>query len=210
MLSHRNILLAISYVIKLSLLVAIIVSIYIQDYMTLFLSALTLVLTFFPVFLERNLKIRLPIALEFLGVFFVYSTLFLGSAIDYYKKYWWLDSVLHFLGSILLGILGLIIVYSLSNGKKVNLHLVPFFISLFSLTFAVSLGVLWEIYEFAVDYFLGFNMQETGLVDTMWDLIIDFFGAFLVSVITYGYLSKMKGKFSTFMRKVLHIKIKQD
>ncbi len=72
--------------------------------------------------------------------------------------------------------------------------------------FAVSMGVFWEFIEFGIDSFLGTNMQRSGLTDTMWDLLMDFTGAFLIS--SWGYFW-MKGKlkiafFEQFIKKFIN------
>jgi len=86
-----------------------------------------------------------------------------------------------------------------------HLSLQPIFVALFAFGFAVSLGVIWEIYEFAADSILQTNMQkfalENGeqligrlaLADTMKDLIVDMIGAFVVSAIGYMSLKHEKG-----------------
>ena len=51
------------------------------------------------------------------------------------------------------------------------------------------MGALWEILEFAIDQTFGTTMQKSGLVDTMWDLIVDGLGALTISILGYGYLS---------------------
>ncbi|MBN1539799.1 MAG: hypothetical protein JW939_06615, partial [Candidatus Thermoplasmatota archaeon] len=63
--------------------------------------------------------------------------------------------------------------------------------------FAVTLGVLWEIFEFGVDQLFGWNMQRSGLKDTMTDLIVDVLGALSVSIAGYLY---MKGNLQVFAR----------
>jgi hypothetical protein len=64
----------------------------------------------------------------------------------------------------------------------------PGFVALFAFMFAVGLGALWEIFEFGMDSLFGLNMQKSGLVDTMWDLIVDVAGALVISILGYGYL----------------------
>ena len=85
------------------------------------------------------------------------------------------------------------------------MNLSPLFVVIFSFCFAVTLGVVWEIYEFTFDGVLGLNMQkfalESGealigraaLVDTMKDLIVDALGAFIMSIIGYISLKYKKG-----------------
>jgi uncharacterized membrane protein YjdF len=56
------------------------------------------------------------------------------------------------------------------------------------------MGTLWEIFEFTADSLFGSDMQkhmlgdQSGLTDTMWDLIVDAVGALIISVLGYGYL----------------------
>ena len=55
---------------------------------------------------------------------------------------------------------------------------------------AVSVGTIWEIFEFAMDWYFGFNMQKSGLVDTMTDLMINAAGAAIAAAIGYFYVYK--------------------
>jgi hypothetical protein len=73
----------------------------------------------------------------------------------------------------------------------------PSFICFFGVTFSVTLGVAWEVVEFAVDCAApAINMQsrETGVYDTMQDLIVDTAGAVIVALMGYAYLKS--GRFS--------------
>jgi len=65
----------------------------------------------------------------------------------------------------------------------------PKFIALFAFMFAVSIGVLWEIFEYGMDQVFGLNMQKSGLQDTMWDLIVDVVGAAFISILGWGYIN---------------------
>ncbi|MDY0302370.1 MAG: hypothetical protein RBR98_01115, partial [Candidatus Moranbacteria bacterium] len=83
----------------------------------------------------------------------------------------------------------------------------PILISLFSLSFSVFIGVLWEIFEFFMDYLFGFTMQKSGLVDTMTDLMVDVIGALIVSVAGFFYLHKKReGYFSRIVKRFLEHK----
>jgi hypothetical protein len=75
---------------------------------------------------------------------------------------------------------------------------------LFSFCFALAIGALWEIYEFAMDSIFGLNMQKSGLVDTMWDLVVDAGGAFVASLIGYFYIKLDRGPLiKRILRKLL-------
>lgn len=54
--------------------------------------------------------------------------------------------------------------------------------------FALAMGALWEIFEFAMDQIFGLNMQKSGLVDTMTDLIVDTVGALIGAISGFFWL----------------------
>jgi hypothetical protein len=63
-------------------------------------------------------------------------------------------------------------------------------VALFAFLFAFSLGAVWEIVEFGVDQGFGTNMQKSGLVDTMWDLIVDAVGALVIALLGYLHIKR--------------------
>ncbi|MBU4536467.1 hypothetical protein KJ603_00305 [Patescibacteria group bacterium] len=83
----------------------------------------------------------------------------------------------------------------------------PIFVSIFAFSFAIALGVIWEIFEFSVDNVFGVNMQKSGLVDTMKDLTLDVIGAFFISFLGYFYL---KYKKNNFVSKLINKFLKQN
>lgn len=149
-----------------------------------------IVVTFLPLILGRRFTVQIPPEFEVLAVVFIYASLFLGEVRGYYVRFWWWDAILHAGSGFLLGILGFLLVYVLNERDDVDLHMQPRFVALFAFMFAVGMGAIWEIFEFAMDQLFGLNMQKSGLIDTMWDLIIDTGGAILISLIGWSYLSK--------------------
>lgn len=103
--------------------------------------------------------------------------------------------MLHAISGIILGIIGFMFVYVL-NSKYKEVTLSPCFVIIFAICFAISIGVVWEFFEFGMDRLFGFNMQryrlegQDGLVDTMTDLFVDFVGAILTAVVGYVYIKK--------------------
>jgi len=149
-------------------------------------------ITFIPRHFSSRFRVHIPPEIDTLAIVFICMTLFMGEVLDFYNRYWWWDIVLHAESGFLLGIVGFLLVYTLNGNESVNLDLSPGFIALFAFMFSIGLGVLWEIFEFTMDSVFGLNMQKSGLVDTMWDLIIDTIGAFTISVMGYGYLQTVE------------------
>ncbi|MBQ6946592.1 MAG: hypothetical protein IJN42_00965, partial [Clostridia bacterium] len=118
----------------------------------------------------------------------------------YYLIPFW-DSILHGFSAGMLGVFGFWLVDLLNENQKIRVALSPLFVSLFAFCFAVTVGGLWEIYEYLGDGILGLNMQKfrtaegvvlsghAALSDTMKDIIIDSIGALIISVLGFFHNS---------------------
>ncbi len=170
--------------------VGVVLSLLQGNWLTAAATAGVLAVALMPFFLGRRFDIRVPAEFESLAVVFVYASLFLGELRGYYIRYWWWDSLLHTCSGFLLGILGFLLVHVLNEKRRIDNHMNPGFVALFAFSFALAAGTLWEIFEFAMDQLFGLNMQKSGLMDTMTDLIVDALGALVVSVLGYVYLRR--------------------
>ncbi len=175
----------ITHFLRLTLIIAVVFEIVNRRWSLLFTTTLIFLMTFLPFLVERKYHIRLPIDFTSAIIIFIYLSLFLGEIRGYYTRFWWWDVLLHISSSIALGFAGFIILYVLYKSNKIKAN--PFWFALFSFFFAIGIGTLWEIFEFGMDQLFGFNMQKTGLIDTMWDLIVNSLGAFLVALIGFFY-----------------------
>lgn len=193
----------ISLTVRILLILAIITGIATNQAEGLFLAILTLWLTFFPNILQRMFGIYLPSSIQILITLFIFAAQYLGEMHGFYYKFWWWDIMLHTVSGFVLGMIGFMFVYMLNEQYDKNVKLSPFFIILFSLCFAVTVGVLWEFFEFAMDRLFGTNMQkfrlpgEDGLIDTMGDLFVDTIGALIMSTLGYIYIREKKDLFFT-------------
>ena len=154
-----------------------------------------------PAVLGDRLPVRIPAEYELLAILFVFASLFLGEFLSYYERFWWWDIALHTTSGLLLGILGFLLVYVLNESRRIGSHMRAGFVALFAFTFAVTVGALWEILEFAADQLLGTNMQKamlhdpSGLTDTMWDLIVDALGAAVISGFGWWHMKRNRRSF---------------
>ena len=179
---------------QLILLVGVVLAVWEQQWLTAATTASIILVTLVPILLEKRICVSIPPEFELLATVFVFASLFLGEVRDYYVRFWWWDVVLHTASGFLLGIVGFLLVYVLNEKEDIDVHLNPGFVALFAFMFALGMGALWEIFEFAMDRFGGMNMQKamlgdpSGLTDTMWDLIVDAVGAGVIAFLGYGYL----------------------
>ncbi len=158
-----------------------------------------------PTFVSRKYKVQIPTNMYMLYVVFLYGAIFLGEVRNFYYNVPHWDTILHTFSGAMIGALGFSFVSLMNKEENIPLNLTPFFVAFFAFCFAVTLGVIWEIYEFTFDGILGLNMQKfaledgTGLIgraalsDTMKDLVVDAIGAFVMSVIGYISLKYKKG-----------------
>lgn len=171
-----------------------------QQWFAAVLSLGIIAITFLPVLLERRFRVFIPPQFQLLAIGFIFATLFLGEVRDFYVRFWWWDVVLHTGSGFLLGIIGFLLVHVLNETEKIGVHLKPGFVAFFAFLFAVGCGALWEIFEFSMDVLFKMNMQkqmlgdESGLTDTMFDLIVDTLGALVIAVLGFRYLKKSVGE----------------
>jgi hypothetical protein len=149
------------------------------------LVGLIMVATLSPIWLSRWLEIHLPPEAELLAIVFLYSSLFLGELGDFYERIPWWDTLLHTSSGFLMGLLAYILVFVLNKTPRSSLNLSPPFVALFTISFAVATGGIWEIFEYGMDQIFGLNMQKDGLHDTMEDIIVNFIGASVFGFIGY-------------------------
>ncbi len=180
--------LGISYLLRSSLVVAAITAVVTEQWINLFAIVVILFLTFLPAIISHNYKISLPIEFDLIIVLFTYASLYLGVLHSFYFRFDWWDLLLHGSSALIFGFIGFLIVYILNHEKRLEIHMVPRFVAIFSFAFALSIGAIWEIFEFTMDHLFGLMMQKASLTDTMTDLIIDAVGAVIASLLGYVYV----------------------
>lgn len=184
------------WVVLLIMAVEFVGALLIQQWLTAFLITIIMSIITLPFLFRDKLPVKIPIEFHVLIILFIFATLFLGEVQSFYQKFWWWDAALHTMSGLLLGVIGLLLVYILNSSDHIDVHLRPRFVALFAFLFAVTVGVVWEIFEFAMDQWFSTNMQKSmfgdpsGLTDTMWDLILDGFGALVTVVFGWLYLRR--------------------
>jgi hypothetical protein len=161
-------------------------AVYEQQWESLFVIFLTFALTFVPLQFQRFYHINIPVFFTSAIIVFTYATLFLGEVGDFYEKYWWWDDFLHGGAAVAFGLIGFIIILMLFKGDRYAAP--PMAIAWFAFCYAITIGVIWEVFEFGMDQTFGLNMQKSGLVDTMSDLIVNAIGAAIGAAAGYFYL----------------------
>lgn len=187
---------------------------YRSDYVLMIAQCmLGIIVMFLPNMVARKFNIVVPSGLMIMYIVFLYCSIYLGEVESYYYKVKHWDVILHFFSAVMLGCLGFSFVSILNKEEKVFMNMSPMFVTLFAFCFAVTLGAIWEIYEFSFDGILGLNMQKfilsdgtvlvgrAALKDTMKDIIVDSAGAFLACTIGYISIKRKDKRFNNLLLK---------
>lgn len=218
------------------------------NYENLFMCVLTLLLFCVPMFIDRRLGIDLPPLLETIIYCFIFSAEILGEVNSYYTRIPYWDTMLHTINGFLMAAIGFALVDIFNRSEKFSFKLSPLFLAVVAFCFSMTVGVLWEFFEFFMDSTFGTDMQkdwivhqinsvmfnpdglnivahvpidslvvngedwiakyggyiDIGLIDTMKDLLVNFYGAVTFSIIGFFYAKNQgKGRFaSAFIPRV--------
>ena len=229
---------------RLFVLIALILALVQGHFSTAFFCILTLILFMLPFFVEEAFQIELPSTLEIIILLFIFCSQILGEAAAFYVNFPLWDSILHTVNGFLCAAIGFALI-DIMNRKRKRPRLSPVFLTVVAFCFSMTVGVLWEFFEFFMDTVMHADMQkdviidtvrtvlldeskqnivvtieniaktvlydkdgnilaeinggflDVGVIDTMKDLILNFIGAFVFSIIGYFYLlNRGKGKFA--------------
>lgn len=202
-----------------------------RNYESMFLCILTLILLIVPSFVQVTFRIEFPTVLETIVLLFIFAAEILGEIEGFYVRFPFWDTVLHTLNGFLAAAIGFSLVDLLNKSDKLAFSLSPLFTAIVAFCFSMTIGVVWEIFEFGMDQMFNLDMQkdtivhhissvtldptggntpfmisdiegvmvngselglggylDIGLVDTMGDMIVNFLGATIFSIIGYFYV----------------------
>ena len=229
--------------IRLFVIGMIVIQVLNRNFENVFVCVLTLILFMIPAFVERGLKIELPNTLEVMIILFIFAAEILGEINEFYVLIPGWDTMLHTINGFLMAAIGFSLVDIFNSSERTKFFLSPVFLAVVAFCFSMTIGVLWEFFEFGADMLLHTDMQkdtfvtqfasvslhpegrnipipvnditqtviktadgtvytlgaylDIGLIDTMKDLIVNFFGAVAFSIIGFFYIkSRGKNKFA--------------
>lgn len=141
---------------------------------------------FLLTFPANKKKLHLPPGFQMILSLFIFSALYLGEIHKFYIKFWWFDLLLHLVSGWYAVVSFLFLIKpSIKKENGTSHKRFEFFKSVCSFSFSVSLGTLWEMYEFSGDHLFGTGMVKGGLDDTATDLLIMIAAAAATSIYYY-------------------------
>lgn len=138
-----------------------------RDYYGVFMCLLTLVLFMIPTFVDKKLNIKLPSLLEGIILLFIFCAQILGELQGFYLKVPYWDTILHTLNGFIMAGIGLAMIDILNRTSSLHFNMSPLFVVLVSFCFSMTIGVLWEFFEYGMDRFTYTDMQKDTIVDTI-------------------------------------------
>ena len=155
--------LVIYLILRFLVIICMILQILRGDLNNALLCLLSLILLFAPLFIQNKFEITLPNDLEIAIYLFIFSAEILGEIDNFFGiiPYW--DIILHTINGFLATAVGFSLVDLLNKNSK-NINLSPFYLCLVAFCFSMTIGVLWEFFEYGCDKFLNVDMQKDTVI----------------------------------------------
>ncbi len=137
------------------------------NYENALLCAFTLVLFLLPPFVQKTFNVELPTTLEIIVLVFTFAAQILGELAEYYMRFALWDTMLHTTTGFFAAAIGLSLIDLLNRSDRFQIKLSPFFVAMVSFCFSMTVGVLWEFFEFSMDVFFHTDMQKDSILHTV-------------------------------------------
>lgn len=142
------------------------------EYNNAFFCLLSLVLFTVPFRLQKKFKITLPNTLEIIILCFIFAAEILGELNSFYIVIPHFDTILHTLNGFLAAGIGLSL-FDLLNKNIDNINLSPIFLVIVAFCFSMTIGILWEFFEYGSDKLINTDMQKDTIVQNISSVTLD-------------------------------------
>lgn len=173
MLKERDSARLVHYFLRLVVVLILVAQVFNRNYENVFLCLLTLMLFSLPSLIETNTRIDIPDTLENIILFFIFAAEILGEMRAYYVTYPLWDTMLHTLNGFLSAAIGFSLVDILNKNERFSFRLSPLFVAIVAFCFSMTIGVVWEFFEFFMDIVFGMDMQKDTVLPTIRSVMLD-------------------------------------
>ena len=137
------------------------------NYQNMFLCILTLGLFTVPKIADRKFGVSIPVGLESVILLFVFCAEILGEINAFYIKIPIWDTVLHTVNGFLMAAIGFSLIDIFNRSERFIMRMSPYFVAFTAFCFSMTVGTVWEFFEFGMDMFFGTDMQKDWIVHTV-------------------------------------------
>ena len=160
-------------ILRFIVIIALVLSLLNGDAESAFICILVLALFLLPAFLQDHLDVEFPSALQIIILVFIFAAEILGELSNYYVRYPYWDTVLHTTWGFLCAAVGYSLVDILNRSESIRFQLSPLFLAIVAFCFSMTIGVLWEFFEFSVDNLLEKDMQKDTVIHRFASVTLD-------------------------------------
>ena len=164
---------AVYVVLRLIVVAELVLSILRGEYESAFICLLVLVLFILPFFIQQNFGIQLPTTLEIIILLFIFAAEILGELEGYFITYPNWDTMLHTTTGFLCAATGFALIDILNRNSRIKFQLSPIYVALAAFCFSMTVGVLWEFFEFGMDRLFHLDMQKDTVVQSITSVMLD-------------------------------------
>ena len=164
---------AVYLVLRLIVIAVLVSSILRGEYESAFICLLVLILFILPFFIQQNFGIQLPTTLEIIILLFIFAAEILGELEGYFITYPNWDTMLHTTTGFLCAATGFALIDILNRNSRIKFHLSPIYVALAAFCFSMTVGVLWEFFEFGMDRLFHLDMQKDTVVQSITSVMLD-------------------------------------
>lgn len=160
-------------VLRVLVLAAMVRQVMLGNYEGVFFCVLALLLLYIPSWVQVRFHVELPPPLEITILCFIFAAEILGEVNAFYVLIPGWDTILHTLNGFLAAAVGFSLVMILNDNEGLTFDLSPFFLALTAFCFSMTIGVLWEFFEFAMDFFFHTDMQKDTVIHSIHTVTLD-------------------------------------
>lgn len=164
---------ALYVILRLLVIITLVLQLIRGNYENAFLCILTLILFLIPSFFESRFKLDLPEALEIVILLFIFAAEILGEIQNFYNVFANWDLILHTINGFLCAAVGFSLIDILNRYDKFHLNLSPFFVAVVGFCFSMTIGVLWEFFEYGADEVFHTDMQKDRIVENVYSVALN-------------------------------------
>ena len=164
---------AVYTILRLIVLATLVSSILRGEYESAFICLLVLVLFMLPFFIQQNFGIELPSTLEIIILLFIFAAEILGELKCYFITFHHWDTMLHTTTGFLCAATGFALIDILNRNSRIKFQLSPIYVALVAFCFSMTVGVLWEFFEFGMDRLFQMDMQKDTVVNSITSVMLD-------------------------------------
>ena len=154
---------AVYFVLRFIVLAMLMVNLWERDYESAFICVLSLILFFLPAFIEKQFRVQIPTLMEVVILLFIFGAEILGELQNYYTQYSYWDTMLHTTNGFVCAAFGFSLIDILTRNRREKFRLSPLYVSLVAFCFSMTVGVLWEFFEYGMDVSVKLLLKAADL-----------------------------------------------